>query len=222
MCTRPTSCCASLSAANTGRSGQPMQKPGGRAGSGALELPRRRLRGAGDCRASHATAASTGCSRQVRCTNFDEARRHHLDRVFAGRRAAGPCRAAASGCRAGAAASAISCSMYSGWPSSSTITARLPAQKADDLLGHQRVGDVEHQDRNLAAAEGVGQAELLQRADQRVVQAALHDQPEVAVRAGEVFVEADARRCSAVPPGCARSPFSFSCLKVTGGCASRM
>ena len=32
-CTGPTCCCASFSAENTGRSGQPVQKPGGRAGS---------------------------------------------------------------------------------------------------------------------------------------------------------------------------------------------
>ena len=57
------------------------------------------------------------------------------------------------------------------------------------LVGHQRIRHVEHQHRNLAGAERVGQAELLQRADQRVAQATLHDQPEVAMRAGPVFVE---------------------------------
>ena len=36
MCTGPTSCCASFNALNTGRSGQPMQKPGGRGGSGRI------------------------------------------------------------------------------------------------------------------------------------------------------------------------------------------
>ena len=33
ICTFPTSCCASFSAENTGRSGQPVQKPGGRGGT---------------------------------------------------------------------------------------------------------------------------------------------------------------------------------------------
>ena len=41
--------------------------------------------------------------------------------------------------------------------------------------GTSGIGDVEHQQRQLARAERVGQAELLQRADQRVVEAALHD-----------------------------------------------
>ena len=84
---------------------------------------------------------------------------------------------------------AISCSMYSGWPSSTTSTARLPTQKSRDLLGHQRVGDVEHQQRDVGRAEGIGQAELLQAADQRVVEPALHDDAEVGVRAREQLVE---------------------------------
>ena len=62
---------------------------------------------------------------------------------------------------------AISCSMYSGWPSSTTSTARLPSAEVRELLGHQRVGDVEHQHGNVGVAEGIGQAELLQRADER-------------------------------------------------------
>ena len=41
----------------------------------------------------------------------------------------------------------IACSMKSGVPSSTTSTAFLPAQKRDDLLGHQRMHDVEHQRR---------------------------------------------------------------------------
>ena len=47
------------------------------------------------------------------------------------------------------------------------------------LLGHQRIGDVEHQQRNVTGAEGIGQAQLLQAAHQRVVQAALHDDAQV-------------------------------------------
>jgi hypothetical protein len=61
----------------------------------------------------------------------------------------------------------------------------LAAAEIGHLLRHQRVGDVEHQQRNLGGAEGIGQPELLQRADQRIVQAALHDDADVGMAAGQ-------------------------------------
>ena len=57
--------------------------------------------------------------------------------------------------------------------------AALADAEVRDLLGHQRIGDVQHQQRDVAGAERIGQAELLQAADQRVVQAALHDDAQV-------------------------------------------
>jgi hypothetical protein len=55
----------------------------------------------------------------------------------------------------------------------------LAHAEVGDLLGHQRAGDVQHQQGDVGLAEGVGQPELLQAADQRVVQAALHHDAEV-------------------------------------------
>ena len=62
--------------------------------------------------------------------------------------------------------------------------------KFGNLLGHQRESDVEHQHRNVALAKRIGRAKLLQRTDQRVVQAALHDDAQIAVLAGVQLVEA--------------------------------
>ena len=58
-----------------------------------------------------------------------------------------------------------------------------------NLVRHQGAGDVEHQQRNFGFAKRIGQAELLQRANQRVVQTALHDDAEVRVLAVKVFVQ---------------------------------
>mgnify|MGYP006866170330 CR=1 FL=1 len=58
-----------------------------------------------------------------------------------------------------------------------------------DLVRHQRRGDVEHEQRRHARAEFVGQRELLQRADQRVVKPSLHDDAEVVPTAAEDFVQ---------------------------------
>ena len=62
--------------------------------------------------------------------------------------------------------------------------------KIAQLLGNQRVGGVEHQQGDVGLPEGVGQAKLLQRADQRVVEAALNDDAELAVFAVKQLVEA--------------------------------
>jgi hypothetical protein len=59
------------------------------------------------------------------------------------------------------------------------------------LLGHQRVGHVEHEDRDVGFAERIGQALLLQAADQRVVEPALHHDAQVGVAPTRYqFVEA--------------------------------
>ena len=66
----------------------------------------------------------------------------------------------------------------------------LASAEISYLLRHQRVGDVEHQHGNLGGAEGIGQRELLQGPNQRIVQAALHDDADVFMAAGKGFVEA--------------------------------
>ena len=53
--------------------------------------------------------------------------------------------------------------------------------KTRHLARHQRVSDVEHQQRHGADAKGIGQAELLHRPQQRVVQAALDDDADAVV-----------------------------------------
>jgi hypothetical protein len=52
------------------------------------------------------------------------------------------------------------------------------------LLGHQRVGHVQHEDGDVGLAEGIGQPLLLQAADERVVQAALHHDAQVGMPPG--------------------------------------
>jgi hypothetical protein len=70
-CRGPTVSCASLIAENTGRSGQPMQKPGGRAGSGAGRLfatsaRRVRLPSSQACTEAVSKAGSTPFSQAAR------------------------------------------------------------------------------------------------------------------------------------------------------------
>ena len=82
-----------------------------------------------------------------------------------------------------------SCSMNSGWPSSTIRIALLPAQKPHEFGVDQRIGDVEHIERNAALAEHVGEAEHFERAQHVVVHAALHDDADVADVAVEHLVE---------------------------------
>ncbi len=65
----------------------------------------------------------------------------------------------------------------------------LALAEALELLGHQRARHVEHQHRDPGFAEGVGQTELLQRPDEGVVEAALHDEAEVLVLTVEQLVQ---------------------------------
>ena len=61
----------------------------------------------------------------------------------------------------------------------------LVLRESGDLVRDQRVGHVHAVDRHARGAEGVGQAERLQRADHRVVQAALADDAELLVLPGK-------------------------------------
>ena len=53
--------------------------------------------------------------------------------------------------------------------------------KVNDLVRHQRVGDVQHQHRYVAFAESIRQPQQLQAAQQAIVQTALHDQAQIRV-----------------------------------------
>ena len=57
-----------------------------------------------------------------------------------------------------------------------------------DFAGHQRIGDIQAVDRNDAPAPGVRQSDLLQRADDGVVHAALTDDADILHRAVKHFV----------------------------------
>ncbi len=65
----------------------------------------------------------------------------------------------------------------------------LACAERGDLLGDQRIGDVQAIDRDFRYAEGVGQPQLLQRAHGHVVHAALGNDADVVVRAGEHLVQ---------------------------------
>src|SRR4029079_2278838 len=65
----------------------------------------------------------------------------------------------------------------------------LAGTELHDFLRHHRVGDVHAVDRHLAVAEGVRQAERLQRADDGVVEAAEAHDADVAHLAGEYLVQ---------------------------------
>ncbi len=70
----------------------------------------------------------------------------------------------------------------------------LAGAEVDDLLGHQRMHDVEHQGRQRHCAVDVAQAGQRQPAVEHVEKAALHDDADVAVGRAEALVERIARR----------------------------
>ena len=173
-------------AENTGRSGQPVQKVGGRG--------RQR-------RAQRLVDLGASARRPRRSTGRARAWRGHSGR----RTRRGPCRpraactrppSAARPCRAAWCCRSalrriwpIACSRKSGAPSSTTSTAFLPAQKRGDLVGHQRMHDVEHQRRQRHVAVDVAQAREREAAVQHVEQPALHDDADVAVGRAQPLVE---------------------------------
>jgi hypothetical protein len=55
----------------------------------------------------------------------------------------------------------------------------LVFREGGDFFRHQRVDDVQREDRDARRAEGIGQAKRAQRAHEAVVQAALHDDAEI-------------------------------------------
>ena len=181
-----------------------------------------RVRGARRCararRVPASTASSGACSARGTAAR---PRGDHLGGVFAGHRQHVLAVQRRLRRRAGAAMARISCSMNSGWPSSSTSTARLPAQKSRDLLRHQRVDDVQHQHRDVA----------LRRRRRRGRAAAargcsvLYRPPcTMMPTSSRVPAKRSFSRCSTMKrraAGMRSSTFSFSWRKVTGGCASR-
>ncbi len=70
----------------------------------------------------------------------------------------------------------------------------LAGAEAHELLVDQRIGDVEHVERDAAGAEDVGEPDDFERAQRGVVHAALHDDADVAAIAVEELVELVVRR----------------------------
>ena len=132
MCSGPVSRCSSFMAAKNGRSGQPVQSPEGRGGTSFASCAgghQRRLArgGAGAPRRCSAGAHSR--------EELADALAQHIDRVFAahGQHALAEQRGPTH--RAWRRIWLAACSMNSGWPSSTTSTARLPAQKRTHSSG---------------------------------------------------------------------------------------
>ena len=204
-------------AENTGRSGQPVQKVGGRGGSGAPSA-----------------LSTSACCASTLAIHWSSA---GVDAAIAGaERRRGPCRppaactrppSAARPCRAACVLRSalrriwpIACSRKSGAPSSITSTAFLPAQKRGDLVGHQRMHDVEHERRQRDVAVGVAQAGESEAAVQHIEQPALHDDADVAVGRAQrsLSLFSTMNLCAA---GSRRATLSASWRKVAGGCARR-
>ena len=197
---RPTSAARASAPRTPAAPGSRCRSPAG-ARQGA-ELPAMMPRGAPRCRpASCAPASGRAAAASVRRRPAGRAR--SPPRCIRRRRAAGPCRAPRFARRAGAAPARCPSRCTSGCPFQHQQRA-LAGREAGDLGRHQRVGDVEHQQRDLARTEDIGQAELLQRALQRVVEPALHHQPDVGVAAAlEALRSGRAARCRPAPPECA-------------------
>ena len=81
------------------------------------------------------------------------------------------------------------CSTYSGEPSSTTSTARLPAQKFFTSSGHQRISDIEHIDRHPRGAVKIGEFETRQRPKKPIGQAAENNDADLANFAGDQLIE---------------------------------
>ena len=86
--------------------------------------------------------------------------------------------------------------------------------KTRDLLRHQGIHHIEHHQRQLTVAIRIGQAQLLQRANERVVQTALHHQTKLRQRPFEKFVQL---RGFDVAPRCRHAHIVFELFVFEGG-----
>ena len=160
-----------------------MQNCGGRAGSGCASAAATASRRA-VVAASHATPSESGTSGACVADERRHAARDRLDRVFAGHRQHALARD--GGRHAGAAQRRQQFLLDElGLPFLEHEHGTLAAAERGELVRHQRIDDVEHEDRDGGLAQRVREAELLQRADQRVVEPALHDEADAVRIAAE-------------------------------------
>ena len=183
----PSSCSTSFIAEKIGRSGQPVQKPGGRAGTTAARARTGSSSSTAAALARGGRSAATSGAAAVRKPRMPSSSTATVYSPAIGRTLL-PIR------RAGRSASrsifARACSMKSGWPSSTTSTACLSRQKSNHFRRHQRVGDVQDVERHAGVAPDVGQASPHQRPHHAVVHAALQDDADLLQVAGEELVHA--------------------------------
>ena len=173
----PSSRCTSFSAANTGRSGQPVHRPGGRACTSI------------GCSGITFGGAGGQPAGQLLADEGAQALVQHLRAVFAGH---------GQQALADQLGLQVVLAQHAGDALLDEVGLAFLDQQHRALAGaeahqfriDQRVGDVHHVQRQLAAAVDIGQAQPLHRAQQRVVQAALHDDADVGGALGEELVEA--------------------------------
>ena len=181
--TLPTSRSSSLIAEKTGRSGQPTQKPGGRSGSGP---PSRRCASARPARA--ASKRSRGLERSMSLAdwakNFSRPVGHHLGGVLARHRQ--HVLAVDLGVDVALAQDRVDRLLdVVGRALLDDQHGALALAEVGDLVGHQRMGDVQHQRRDLAF-----DLQPVEAAQQHVGDAALHDDAEVGALARQELVQA--------------------------------
>jgi hypothetical protein len=166
----PSSCSTSLIALKIGRSGQPVQKPGGRAWTWAASV------------AGAIAAGAIGRSPARGAVALEERAQPVADdaeRVLAGARQ--QVLAVQRGRRVAVAKHRRQGLLDEvGLPFLDDQDGALAGGEAQHLALDHRVGDVHDVDRHLRAAVDVGQAEPLERAQHRVAVAALDDDADVA------------------------------------------
>ena len=180
----PSSCSTSLVAAKIGRSGQPVQKPGGRGGT----VPDRSGIWA-DGSAFGARAASGNSAGPVLPDESADAVQHDLASIFAGHRQdilAGEESGRASLVEHGG----HRLLQIGGLAFLDHQNGFFANAEVENFRVDQRIGDIEDMKRDLRVAIEISQAEALQGPDHRVVHTALQDDADVAVFRAEPFVQA--------------------------------
>ncbi len=184
----PSSRCTSLSALNTGRSGQPVQKAGGRAG----RSPKRR-RGLGTMAddVAHLGHDRIGVDAGRAALRARNAARpsSSTSEVYSpalGERSL----AEHAGLDVGAAQLHVHRLLdVFGMAFLDHQHGALAGAERAHFLRHQRIDHVEHQERHPRRAEDVGEAESLQRAQHAVGEAAHDDDADLVEIAGDHLVE---------------------------------
>ena len=183
----PSSRCTSLRALNTGRSGQPVQKAGGRAGRSPK--PAAALGRWPTMSRTLATIASVSMPAGRTSARKAASPSSSTSAVYSPALGSGPLPSTRV-CDVGAAQLHVHRLLdVFGMAFLDHEHGALAGAEAAQLLGHQRIDHVEHQERHPRGAEDVGEAEPLQRAQQAVGEAAHDDDADLVEIAGDHLVE---------------------------------